>query len=90
MLFTLVDCMKIEIIEEKKNPFFKRRELKLRIKHEKAPTPKKQDLIKELAAMFSTQEDKISVDYIFGEKGKAESLAKVKIKEDGKNEAQVS
>jgi len=85
-----VDAMEIEILEEKNNVFFKRKELKLRIKHEKSPTPKKQDLIKELASKFSVPEDRISVDYIFGEKGRASSIAKVKIKEEVKSEAQVS
>lgn len=85
-----VDVMEIEVIEEKNNVFLKRKELKIKVKHEGAPTPKKQELIKELATKFSLPEDRISIDYIFGQKGKAECLAKVKVYEEGKNETQVS
>lgn len=80
MLCTLVKNMEIEVIEEKENPFLKRKELKLKLKHQNAPTPKKQDLIKELASRYSVQENQIFIDYIFTKKGLQESLAKVKIK----------
>jgi ribosomal protein S24E len=76
--------MKIEIIEEKENPFFKRKEYKLLLRHENEATPSKNQLIEELKNMFGVDESKIKVDYIFGKKGVSESIAKVKV---SKNEA---
>jgi len=71
--------MDVEIIEDRENALLKRRELKLGIKHAQSPTPKKQDLIKEMAAKYSVPEEHIVVDYIFTKKGIQESTAKVKI-----------
>ncbi len=89
MRYTLVN-MEIEILEEKENPFLKRKELKLVIKHENSPTPSKQELKKELASKFSVSEEQIQIDYIFSKKGLCESLSKVKIEKGGKSEAQTS
>jgi len=71
--------MDIEIIEDRENALLKRRELKLGIKHTQSPTPKKQDLIKEMVAKYSVPEEHVVVDYIFTKKGIQESTAKVKI-----------
>ncbi len=71
--------MELEILEEKENPFFERKELKLRIKHEKAPTPSKQELKKEIASKYSVPEENILLDYILTKKGLNEAIAKVKI-----------
>ncbi len=90
MLCTLVN-MEIEIVEEKENPFLKRKELKLVLKHPNLPTPSKQELKKELASKFSLSEEQIQIDYIFSKKGLCESFSKVKIFEKGeKSEAQAS
>jgi ribosomal protein S24E len=88
--------MEIEILEEKDNALLKRKELKLNIKHPNMPTPKKQDLIKEIASRYSVPEDHVVVNYIFTKKGIQESIAKVKIyqelpeKKEVKGEAQTS
>jgi len=71
--------MEIEILEEKENPFFERKEVKVNIKHLDAPTPSKEELKKELASKFSVDASLIQIDYIFTKKGIAESFAKVKI-----------
>jgi|YelNatPaOPRAMG01_1025707.scaffolds.fasta_scaffold00974_16 ribosomal protein S24E len=71
--------MELEILEEKENPFFERKELKLRIKHEKAPTPSKQEVKKELASKYSVPEENIILDYILTKKGLNEAIAKAKI-----------
>ena len=71
--------MELEVLEEKENPFFGRKELKIELKHASAPTPSKQELIKELASRYSLPEENIVVDYIFGRKGLASSIAKVKL-----------
>jgi len=71
--------MEFEIIEEKENILLKRKELKLKIKHPQSPTPKKQDLIKEIAQKYSVPEDHIIINYIFTSRGVQESTAKIKI-----------
>ena len=71
--------MEISIIEEKENPFFKRKEVLALIKHNAAATPSKAELAKTLAAMNSVDESQIVIDYIFSKDGVSESLAKIKI-----------
>jgi len=78
---TLVE-MEIIIKEEKENPFFKRKDLKIEIKHPKLATPQKRELIKELAGKFSVSEDQVFIDYIFTKKGISESTAKIKVFEE--------
>ncbi|MEM5834590.1 MAG: hypothetical protein QXQ69_01945 [Candidatus Aenigmatarchaeota archaeon] len=71
--------MELEILEERENPFFGRKEVKVRIIHEKAPTPSRQELKKELASRYSVPEDNIILDYILSKKGLNEAVAKAKI-----------
>lgn len=73
------DFMNVEIKEEKDNPFFERKELRLLIKHPKLATPSKAELIKELAAEQKCDADCILIDFILTKKGLNESEAKVKI-----------
>jgi ribosomal protein S24E len=90
--------MELEILEEKENVLLKRKELKINIKHPNSPTPKKQDLVKEIASRYSIPEDHVFVNYIFTKKGVQESMAKVKIyqelpkqkQKEVKSEAQTS
>ncbi len=85
--------MEMTIIEEKENPFLKRKEIKVRLKHHESPTPPKADLVKELASHYAVEESQVVIDYVFSIKGIGESLAKVKIlleKPEVKNEAQTS
>jgi ribosomal protein S24E len=79
MLSTWVDRMDFDVLEEKENVFFARKELQLSIKHPKLATPKKQELVKELSEKYSVPEDQVVVDFIFSKKGLNESVAKVKI-----------
>lgn len=71
--------MEFKVVDEKENAFFGRKELQLNIKHSKASTPKKADLVKELAAKYSVPEEHVVIDYIFTKKGISESFAKAKI-----------
>ena len=57
--------MKIDVKEEKENPFFERKELLLELKHPNDKTPSKVDLLKELASKHSAPEENIIIDYIF-------------------------
>jgi ribosomal protein S24E len=74
--------MEIISVEERENPFFKRNEVKLKLKHEGISTPSKTELIKELAGKYKVDESQVLIDYIFSEKGIGESFAKVKILEE--------
>lgn len=78
MLSTLVD-MEISIIEEKENPFFKRKDLKVRVRHPGGPTPAKADIVKELAAKYGVSEPQVQIDYIFSQRGLGESFVNCKI-----------
>ncbi len=78
MLFTLVD-MEIVVIEEKENPFFKRKDLKVRVKHLGNPTPSKAEIIKELASKYDVDESQVVIDYIFSQRGLGESFVSCKI-----------
>ncbi len=71
--------MEIAIVNEKENPFLKRKEVNLILKHQASSTPSKSELIKTLASNNSVDEAQVVIDYIFTKKGIAESLAKVKI-----------
>jgi len=66
-------------MEEKDNPFLKRKEISISISHPKASTPKKADIIKEYSGKYSVPEDQVIVDYIQTKKGSNESIAKLKI-----------
>ena len=71
--------MKIKIVEEKENPFFKRKDLRVEVNHESAPTPSKAELSKELASKYNVDEAQVVIDYIFTMKGLSKTTAKVKI-----------
>ena len=78
MLFTLVN-MEISVIEEKENPFFKRKDLKIRIKHPASPTPSKAEISKELASKYQVDQSQVQIDYIFSQRGLGESFMSCKI-----------
>lgn len=71
--------MEIKIIKKIDNPFFKRKDLRIDIIHRGAPTPKTDDLKKELGKMYKVDESQVSVDYILTKRGIGESTAKIKI-----------
>jgi ribosomal protein S24E len=71
--------MQMTVIEEKDNPFFKRKELTFLLKHDAASTPSKSELVKMVAVSQGVQESQIVVEYIFTKKGISESLAKVMV-----------
>jgi len=74
--------MDFDVLEEKENVFFARKELQIAIRHPKSATPKKQELVKELSAKYSVPEEHVVVDFLYSKKGTNESVAKVKIYKD--------
>lgn len=86
--------MKIDIIDEKDNRLFKRRDLMLKLDHNTVGTPSKSELVEKLAETNSVDKSQVLVEYISTKKGATESVAKVKIldekppvKEEAKTEA---
>lgn len=69
--------MKIDIKEEKENPFMKRKEIWLNIDHSTAATPTKAALQQLVSKQFSHELTKTDVRQIFTETGMAKSRAKV-------------
>jgi ribosomal protein S24E len=75
--------MKTDVIEEKKNIFLKRIELMLMLDHANQPTPKVEDVKKEIAEKFKTTPDKVETVYIFTQSGASKSRVKARIWEEG-------
>lgn len=71
--------MEIQIIKEKDNPFFNRKDLVLSIKHAGTATPKTAEVKKDLAEKYSVHDSQVVVDFIMSKRGLQESEAKVKI-----------
>jgi len=69
----------MEIVKEKDNQFLKRKEMWLLLKHPKASTPSKVEVVKTIASSNSVDENQVIIDYIFTKKGIPESLVKLKI-----------
>lgn len=76
--------MKIEKISEKENPMLKRKELKIRIAHEKSATPAKAALQQLLANELKKDAEHIDIKNITSDVGKAMSFAKVFVWEEKK------
>lgn len=74
--------MEVEVLEEKQNPFLKRKEVKVLITHSKEATPAKDKLKKLLAERYRVQEVQVQIDYVFSKKGLPESLARVNVLEE--------
>jgi small subunit ribosomal protein S24e len=74
-----VDSMEITIQEEKYNPFLKRKELKILVKHENEATPSKESIKNFLKEKFKVDDSQIKIDYVLSKIGLAESLVKAKI-----------
>ena len=84
--------MEISVTEEKENPFFKRKDLKVKVRHLGSSTPSKVDIGKELASKYSVDASQVQIDYIFSQRGLGESFVSCKIlnerpKEEEKPEA---
>ena len=79
--------MNSKIISEKAYPLLKRKELVLQINHQKAPTPKTEEITKSIAEATKNKEDLISVRLITNQFGSntAEVTAYVYENEEAKN-----
>lgn len=71
--------MKVEITEKVENPMLKRTELKFFVEHERSPTPKRLDVMAQLASQLGAPEDLIVIEKIASLQGKqvASGIARV-------------
>jgi ribosomal protein S24E len=69
--------MKVNISEEKKNPFLKRKELTVDIDHESEASPSKAAVQQYLAKELKTEAEKIEIKSIFTDAGMPRSKARV-------------
>jgi len=69
----------MDVVEKKENPFLKRTELILNVDHTGQATPKRDDLIKEIAGKFSSTPEKVTIDYIFSQSGLSKAKVKAKV-----------
>ncbi len=78
--------IKIEKISERENPVLKRKELQVKIFHEKTSTPAKALLQQTLSKELKKDVEHIDIKGIFSSNGKAESLARIFVWEEKKAE----
>lgn len=71
--------MEIEIIEEKENKIFNRKEIKFYINYEGEPTPKIIDVKNRLVAQLDSQKDLVVVDTIDPYYGEPRALGYAKV-----------
>lgn len=71
--------IKIEVVDERENKFFKRKDINLKLDHNTVGTPSKKELVEKLAEKNNVDQTQVIVDYISTKKGATESVAHVKI-----------
>jgi ribosomal protein S24E len=71
--------MEIQVVKERDNPFFNRKDLVLNIVHTGTSTPKTIEVKKDLAAKYNVHDSQVVVDFIASKRGLQESEAKIKI-----------
>jgi len=65
--------MELEIVENVENPLLQRKELKLRLRHDGMPTPRRTEVKAKLAEILGVSQDLIVIEKIASLHGKAES-----------------
>ncbi len=76
--------MEITIINDKKNPLLKRREINFKINHDTG-TPKRNDVKIKLVAMLSAKPELVIIERMRSEFGKRETLGYVKVYQSEKH-----
>ena len=78
----------MEVIKQVENRFLNRKELLLKIPHKDAPTPSREEVKKEIIKKFKVAEENLNLKYIFSQKNRDFSIAKVFLKEIKKEKKQ--
>ena len=76
--------MNFQVINEKENPLFKRKEILLSLDYQGGSTPNKADLQKTLAEHFKVNIDSVEIFKIISENGLSRGKAWIKIWQDKK------
>lgn len=71
--------MDVRIVNERDNPFFKRKDLVVDIMHKGEATPKISDIKTVLAGRYNVDESQVVIEYMMSKKGMSESIVKAKI-----------
>ncbi len=69
--------MNIEIVHTKENPLLERQEVEVLVKHDSASTPKRADLLVELASKLKTEQELLILETIKTNKGQAQTIGRV-------------
>lgn len=71
--------MKVEIVEKKENPLLERLEIKFRVDHSSAPTPRRLEVRSQLAAELGTDEELVVIQKLASTMGRqvASGIARV-------------
>lgn len=75
----------MEILEKTDNKLLGREELKILVKHDNKSTPKRAELISELAKKFNVTEELVVVDKVVTGRGSNQSMLSVQIYNDRKS-----
>jgi len=78
----------MEVIKEVDNIFLNRKELVVKIQHKNAPTPSKEEVKKMIIEKYGVEEPQVDLKYIFSQKNRDYSIAKVILKEVKKEKEQ--
>jgi len=62
--------MKVEVVDKVENPLFKRTEVKFKVDHAGAPTPKRLEVSPQLAALLGVAEDLLVIDKLASTHGR--------------------
>jgi small subunit ribosomal protein S24e len=62
--------MKVEVVDKVENPLFKRTEVKFKVDHAGAPTPKRLEVRPQLAALLGVAEDLLVIDKLASTHGR--------------------
>lgn len=76
--------MKIQVLEQKRNPLLKRDEVLISLEHPGKATPSRKEILPELAKALKSGEDLLIIDRIFSLPGK--NLSKARVLSYGKRE----
>ena len=69
--------MNIEVVKTKENPLLERQEVEVLIKHNSQSTPKRADLLAELATKLKTDQELLIVETIKTDKGRAHTVGRI-------------
>lgn len=74
--------MELQIVEKKDNPLLNRTEVRFKVDHGRAATPKREDVRDKLAGMLSAKKDLVVVDMMASTFGRGETRGYARVYEN--------